>query len=65
MIRQIGLERRLPNIGELSQTGATAVPYPRKATRAKGNKILEVLEQLLLEFIKDMEKDDWKYGGLL
>jgi hypothetical protein len=35
---------------------------PRKATRAKGDKILEVLERLLLEFIKDMEKDNWKYG---
>jgi creatinine amidohydrolase len=45
---------------ELTQTGATGAP--RKATRAKGDKILEVLEELLLEFIKDMEKDNWKYG---
>jgi creatinine amidohydrolase len=35
---------------------------PRKATRAKGDEILGVLERLLLEFIKDMEKDNWKYG---
>src|SRR5215472_4324313 len=45
---------------ELTQTGATGAP--RKATRAKGDKILEVLEKLLLEFLKDMEKDNWKYG---
>lgn len=47
---------------ELTQTGATGAP--RKATRAKGDKILEVLEQLLLEFINNMEKHNWKYGLL-
>jgi creatinine amidohydrolase len=45
---------------ELTQTGATGAP--RKATRAKGDKILEVLERLLLGFIEYMEKDNWKYG---
>ena len=35
---------------ELTQTGATGAP--RKATRAKGDKILEVLEELLLQFMK-------------
>lgn len=45
---------------ELTRTGATGAP--RKASRAKGDEILGVLERLLLKFIKDMEKDNWKYG---
>ncbi|HKY10408.1 MAG TPA: creatininase family protein [Nitrososphaera sp.] len=45
---------------ELTDTGATGAP--RKATTTKGNKIISILENVLLEFILDMEKDRWKYG---
>jgi creatinine amidohydrolase len=45
---------------ELTDTGATGAP--RKATTTKGNKIISILENVLLEFILDMEKNRWKYG---
>ncbi len=45
---------------ELTDTGATGAP--RKATRTKGDKIISILENVLLTFIIDMEKNQWKYG---
>ena len=48
------------NFKELTNTGATGAP--RKATRSKGKEVLKALERLLLAFINDMEKNDWKYG---
>jgi creatinine amidohydrolase len=45
---------------ELTDTGATGAP--RKATRTKGDKIISILENVLLAFIRDMEKNQWKYG---
>jgi creatinine amidohydrolase len=45
---------------ELTDTGATGAP--RKATRTKGDKIISILENILLAFIIDMEKNQWKYG---
>src|SRR5919202_3419249 len=45
---------------ELTDTGATGAP--RKATRTKGDKIINILENVLLAFILDMEKNQWKYG---
>jgi creatinine amidohydrolase len=45
---------------ELTDTGATGAP--RKATRKKGDKIISILENVLLAFILDMEKNQWKYG---
>jgi creatinine amidohydrolase len=44
----------------LTDTGATGAP--RKATRTKGDKIISILENVLLAFILDMEKNQWKYG---
>jgi creatinine amidohydrolase len=45
---------------ELTDTGATGAP--RKATRTKGDKIISTLENVLLAFIHDMEKNQWRYG---
>ena len=45
---------------ELTDTGATGAP--RNATKAKGDKIINILENILLAFIIDMEKNHWKYG---
>ena len=45
---------------ELTDTGATGAP--RKATRAKGDKIITILESVLLAFIQEMEKSQWKYS---
>jgi creatinine amidohydrolase len=45
---------------ELTRTGATGAP--RHATRAKGDRILHILESLILTFINNMEKSNWKYG---
>src|SRR5215208_2595286 len=47
-------------IPKLPDTGATGAP--RKATRTKGDKIISTLENILLAFILDMEKNDWRYG---
>lgn len=46
---------------ELTTTGATGAP--RKATAEKGQKIMEILEKVLLGFIADMDRDQWKYGN--
>jgi creatinine amidohydrolase len=45
---------------ELTSTGVTGAP--QKANIKKGNKILQILEDVLLSFLKDMESSDWKYG---
>jgi creatinine amidohydrolase len=45
---------------ELTSTGATGAP--QKASIEKGNEILQMLQDLLLSFIKEMELSDWKYG---
>ncbi len=45
---------------ELTTTGATGAP--RKATVHKGIQALKALENVLLEFIEDMDRTDWKYG---
>jgi creatinine amidohydrolase len=45
---------------ELTDTGATGAP--RKATRTKGDRIISILENVLLAFILDMEKNQWRYG---
>jgi creatinine amidohydrolase len=45
---------------ELTETGATGAP--RKATRTKGDRIISILENVLLAFIRDMEKNQWRYG---
>jgi creatinine amidohydrolase len=45
---------------ELTNTGATGAPD--KATAEKGRKIMAALEDLLLDFIAEMDRNDWKYG---
>jgi len=45
---------------ELTKTGATGAP--RHASRSKGDETLCILEHLLLGFINDMDKNNWKYG---
>jgi creatinine amidohydrolase len=45
---------------ELTDTGATG--GPRKATRTKGEKIIRILENVLLAFVLNMGKNQWKYG---
>jgi creatinine amidohydrolase len=45
---------------ELTLTGATGAP--QKANIKKGHEILQVLEDVLLSFIKEMESSEWKYG---
>ena len=45
---------------ELSDTGTTGAP--RKATVEKGCQILETLEDILISFLTDMDKNGWKYG---
>jgi creatinine amidohydrolase len=45
---------------ELTNTGVTGAP--RKATVQKGQKALKAIEDVLLSFIDDMEKHNWKYG---
>jgi creatinine amidohydrolase len=45
---------------ELTNTGTTGAP--RKATPEKGQKIMRILESVLLGFIADMDKHKWKYG---
>jgi creatinine amidohydrolase len=48
------------NFNELTDTGATGAPM--KATAQKGQEALKVLENVLLSFINNMEKHNWKYG---
>jgi creatinine amidohydrolase len=45
---------------ELTDTGATGAP--QKATAQKGERILELLEGVLLSFIEEMDRNHWKYG---
>src|SRR5712691_8672238 len=45
---------------ELTKTGATGAP--RHASRSKGDETLHTLERLLLGFINNMKKNNWKYG---
>ena len=45
---------------ELTDTGATGAP--QKANANKGNRALQVLEDVLVSFIKDMDKKGWRYG---
>jgi creatinine amidohydrolase len=45
---------------ELTRTGATGAP--RKATVRKGEQALKVLEDTLLSFIDDMDRNEWRYG---
>jgi hypothetical protein len=45
---------------ELSTTGATG--SSKKGSLKKGESVIKILEKLLLSFIKNMEKTDWKYG---
>jgi len=45
---------------ELTPYGATG--GPDKATKEKGEKMVKVLVDHLVTFIKEMDKKDWKYG---
>jgi creatinine amidohydrolase len=45
---------------ELTSTGATG--SPQKANIKKGYEILQILDDVLLSFIKQMEASNWKYG---
>ena len=45
---------------ELTDTGATGAP--KKATTKKGEAAIGALEKVLLSFLNDMDKNDWKYG---
>jgi creatinine amidohydrolase len=48
------------NFDELTHTGATGAP--RKATGRKGEQALKALEDTLLSFIDDMDRNEWRYG---
>jgi len=48
---------------ELTTTGTTGAP--RNATVHKGIKIMEILEQVLLNFIAELDNNGWKYGTAL
>jgi len=48
---------------ELTGTGATGAPM--KATAEKGEAAIGSLEKILLSFLNDMDKNDWKYGLML
>ena len=48
------------NIDELTTTGATG--SSKKGSPKKGKIIFKILEDLILSFIENMEKNDWKYG---
>ncbi|MDQ6722959.1 MAG: creatininase family protein [Thermoproteota archaeon] len=45
---------------ELTNTGSTGAP--KKASVEKGQKIIEILKGIIISFISNMEKNDWKYG---
>lgn len=45
---------------ELTDTGATGAP--REATAQKGEKVVEILENVLISFLQEMDRNDWKYG---
>jgi creatinine amidohydrolase len=46
--------------GELTDTGATGAP--REATAEKGEKIARVLENALVYFLQEMDRNGWRYG---
>ncbi len=45
---------------ELTNTGSTG--SPKKATSEKGKKIVEILKEIIISFVNEMEKSEWKYG---
>ncbi len=45
---------------ELTDTGYTG--DPRIASSQKGEKIIEILKNIVIEFLNVMEKNEWKYG---
>ena len=45
---------------ELTTTGYTGAP--RKASVEKGQKIIDLLKDIIITFIINMENNDWKYG---
>lgn len=45
---------------ELTDTSATGAP--RNASKAKGKKIMEVLEKALINYVRNMDEKKWKYG---
>jgi creatinine amidohydrolase len=45
---------------ELTNTGATGAP--QKASIKKGEEAIRILERAVVSFLKDMEKNNWKYG---
>ena len=45
---------------ELTNTGSTG--SPKNASIEKGKKIVEILKETIIFFIKNMEKSEWKYG---
>jgi creatinine amidohydrolase len=48
------------NFTELSRTGSTGAP--KKATVKKGTKTLKKIEDVIISFINDMNRCDWRYG---
>jgi creatinine amidohydrolase len=47
-------------IDELTKTGATG--SPSNASVKKGDVICKILENIVISFLEDMEKNRWKYG---
>jgi creatinine amidohydrolase len=45
---------------ELTNTGSTG--SPKNATSEKGKKIVEILKEIIISFVNEMEKSEWKYG---
>ena len=45
---------------ELTNTGSTGAP--KKASVEKGQKIIEILKDVIISFIVNMENNEWKYG---
>ncbi len=45
---------------ELTNTGATGAP--KRATAQKGDRIIQLLEKVLLSFINEMDSAKWNYG---
>jgi creatinine amidohydrolase len=47
-------------INELTNTGATGAP--QKASIKKGEEAIRILERVVVSFLKEMEKNNWRYG---
>lgn len=45
---------------ELTNTGSTG--SPRQASRSKGDQALNYLEKMIVQFVKKMDKNEWRYG---